>query len=74
MIEYRIKQMGSTVAAVRGSSHEEAEAAILHYAMQYRADGPLKIERQEPSPTRPGVMNWKRHMFFEQFPPKEPIV
>ena len=62
---FRIKQGGQTVAKVEGPARE-AEAEIWHYAMQYRADGPLTIERKVANATGKGSW-WKRHAAFEQW-------
>lgn len=70
MPHYRIKIDGVTQVSVEGLHDANVENQILHYAMICRSDGPVTIQRQEPSPTNPSRKNWKRHMFLEQYPPK----
>jgi len=59
MAEFRIRQEGLVVAAAND------ENAILHYAMQYRADGPLTVQVKHM--LRSGPI-WKLHMQMAQFP------
>jgi hypothetical protein len=63
-IAFRIKQNGQVVARVEGRPLE-AEAEILHYAKQYRADGELTIQHN-------GEGYWKRFMLMCQWPIPEP--
>jgi hypothetical protein len=67
MAEFRIRQNGQTVVGTRGPD-DRAEAGILHYAMQYRQDGPLTIQRQQRQAGSDGKWYWKRHALFEQWP------
>lgn len=69
MAEFRLRQNGMTVAKV-SSSGTGAECEALHYAMQYRSEGAVTIERQVPNKTGKGVW-WKRHALFEQWPAQE---
>ena len=39
--------------------------------MQYRAEGPVAIERQQRQKNGNGAWYWKRHALFEQWPPAE---
>lgn len=71
MAEFRIRQGGITVASVSGPDEVSAEGEILHYAMQYRHDGELTIERKVLGST--GSPYWKRHMLMSIWPPVEAL-
>jgi len=64
---FRIRQGGVTVASASGPD-PVAQESILHYAMQYRQDGDLTIQRQERSPSAGSEWFWKRHMFMAKWP------
>ena len=61
MTRFRIRQDGLTVAGAEGPN---AEAAILHYASQYREDGELTIQHNANG-------HWKRWALFCQWPVPE---
>jgi hypothetical protein len=67
MADFRIRQDGMTVAAVSGPD-DRAEGEILRYAMQYRQDGPLTIQRKQQHADPDGKWYWKRHALFERWP------
>jgi hypothetical protein len=71
MAEFRIRQKGITAASVSGPDEVSSEGEILHYAMQYRRDGELTIERKVLGST--GGAYWKRHMLMAIWPPVEPL-
>lgn len=64
MPHFRMIQGKTAVALASG---QNAEAEILRYADQYRADGPVTIQRREASSVT-GKWYWKRHMLLEQWP------
>lgn len=56
---YRIKQGGIIVARVEGYDDNRVWREIIHYARQYRADGPLQIQARDRSTGRWRVYdNW----------------
>lgn len=57
---FRIKQNGLIVARVEGLPIE-AEAEIMHYAIQYREEGELTIQHNAEG-------HWKRFMLVCQWP------
>lgn len=59
-VAFRIKQGGAVVARVEGLP-TEAEAEIMHYARQYRADGELTIQHNAEG-------YWKRFALLCQWP------
>ena len=73
MAGFRIRQNGMIVARTSSPDRQRAEREILNYAMQYRQDAPLTIQRQ----TRSGGLNpegkwrWVRHIHMEQWPPSD---
>lgn len=62
--QFRLRQGNMTVAGA-STEHE-----IMHYAMQYRQDGPVTVQRQERRSRRTtkSMWYWKRHAFFEKWP------
>ena len=59
-ISFRIRQDNMTVAKVTGLP-QEAEAEIMHYAMQYREEGELTIQHNAAG-------HWKRFALLCQWP------
>ena len=64
---FRIRQGNLTVAKVSGPL-PVSESEILHYAMQYRQDGDITIQRQERCPSAGSEWFWKRHIFMAKWP------
>jgi hypothetical protein len=52
------------VAQVGGSDFKSVEGQALHYAMQYREEGDVTIQRQVRTGGSCGKLRWKRHAFF----------
>lgn len=59
-IAFRIKQNNQVVVRVEGYPIE-AEAEIMHYALQYREEGELTIQHNAEG-------HWKRFMLICQWP------
>lgn len=59
-IRFRIRMSGQTVASAEGRD-VEAEAAIMHYARQYRRDGEVTIQHNAEG-------HWKRFALLCQWP------
>lgn len=60
-LSFRIRQDGNTVAQTHGAN---AEAEIMHYAMQYRQDGEITIQHNVEG-------HWKRFAYFCHWPTPE---
>ena len=56
------------VAQVGGHDVDRVEAEAFHYAMQYRTDGDVTVQRQVRTGHPDGKWRWKRHAFFSQIP------
>lgn len=67
MADFRLRQNGMTVASAAGPDPISTEGEILHYAMKYRQDGAVTIERKHITAGSPKGY-WKRHMLMEQWP------
>lgn len=70
MPHFRIRQKGMTIAQASGPN---AESEIMHYAMQYRAEGELTIQAQHRSPSGGGKWKWKRWMLMAQWPDESAV-
>lgn len=58
------------VAQVGGSDLDRVESQAFHYAMQYRDEGDVTVQRQERTDDPSGKWWWKRHAFFSAHPHK----
>lgn len=68
MAEYRIRVNGMTVASVQAHDAIRAEREAFAYALQYRDEGDVTVQRKQrsPDPNPDGKWFWKRHAFFAE--------
>lgn len=67
--EFRAMQGRAKIAQVRGTDLRRAEAEIFRYALQYRHEGDVTVQKQvrQADPNPDGKWYWKRHALFAQF-------
>lgn len=63
---FRVRIGTQTVAGTEGPDFISTEAQALHYAMQYREEGEVTVQRQHQDST--GKTYWKRHALFAHLP------
>ena len=62
--EFRVLVGGKKVAQVSGRDFASVEAQAFHYALQYREDGDVAVQKQVSSSAPGGKWYWKRHALF----------